>query len=90
MKKNYISALKVSPNRGDVGCADRGVLAGQRQVSTAVRQQARSGGEPVEENAFPQMSFIGVDRYCSSVGTGDSALEHRRWLKFGLGTDAKT
>ena len=43
----------------------------------------------MEENAFPQMSFIGVDRYCSSVGTGDSALEHRRWLEFGLGTDAQ-
>ena len=43
----------------------------------------------MEENAFPQMSFIGVDRYFSSVGKSDEALEHRRWLEFGLGTDAK-
>ena len=42
----------------------------------------------MEENAFPQMSFIGVDRYFSSVGQSDAALEHRRWLEFGLGTDA--
>ena len=43
----------------------------------------------MEENAFPQMSFIGVDRHFPSVSTGDAALEHRRWLEFGLGTDAK-
>ena len=43
----------------------------------------------MEENAFPLMSFIGVDRHFSSVGTGDKALEHRRWLEFGLGTDAE-
>ena len=43
----------------------------------------------MEENALSEMSFQGVDRYCSSVGTGDSALEHRRWLEFGLGTNAK-
>ena len=53
-------------------------------------QQARSGGEPVEENAFLQMSFSGVDRYFSSVGKPDKALEHRRWLEFGLGTNADT
>ena len=44
----------------------------------------------MEENAFPQMSFIGVDRHSPSVSTWDKALEHRRWLEFGLGTDAKT
>ena len=43
----------------------------------------------MEENAFPLMSFQGVDRYFSSVGKSDKALEHRRWLEFGLGTDAK-
>ena len=43
----------------------------------------------MEENAFPLMSFHGVDRNCSSVGTGYEALEHRRWLEFGLGTDAQ-
>ena len=52
-------------------------------------QQARSGGEPVEENAFTLMSFHGVDRNHSSVGTRDVALEHRRWLEFGLGTNAE-
>ena len=44
----------------------------------------------MEENALSEMSFQGVDRHFSSVGTGDKALEHRRWLEFGLGTDAKT
>ena len=44
----------------------------------------------MEENAFPLMSFIGVDRNLSFVSTWDKALEHRRWLEFGLGTDAKT
>ena len=44
----------------------------------------------MEENALSEMSFKGADRYFSSVGTGDKALEHRRWLEFGLGTDAKT
>ena len=44
----------------------------------------------MEENALSEMSFQGVDRYFSSVGKSDSALEHRRWLEFGLGTDAKT
>ena len=43
----------------------------------------------MEENAFPQMSFIGVDRNLSVVSTWDKALDHRRWLEFGLGTDAK-
>ena len=43
----------------------------------------------MEENAFPLMSFQGVDRHFSSVGKSDKALEHRRWLKFGLGTNAK-
>ena len=41
------------------------------------------------ENAFPLMSFIGVDRNLSFVSTWDKALEHRRWLEFGLGTDAQ-
>ena len=44
----------------------------------------------MEENAFPLMSFQGVDRHSPSVGKSDVALEHRRWLEFGLGTDAKT
>ena len=44
----------------------------------------------MEENALSEMSFRGGDRHCSSVGKTDKALEHRRWLKFGLGTDAKT
>ena len=44
----------------------------------------------MEENALSEMSLKGVDRYSPSVSTGDAALEHRRWLEFGLGTDAKT
>ena len=44
----------------------------------------------MEENALSEMSFHGVDQNFSSVGTGDSALEHRRWLEFGLGTNAHT
>ena len=43
----------------------------------------------MEENALSEMSFHGVDRHCSSVSKSDSALEHRRWLEFGLGTDAE-
>ena len=43
----------------------------------------------MEENALSLMSFQGVDRHCSSVGKSDKALEHRRWLEFGLGTNAK-
>ena len=44
----------------------------------------------MEENALSGMSFRGVDRNLSFVSTWDKALEHRRWLEFGLGTDAKT
>ena len=43
----------------------------------------------MEENALSEMSFQGGDRNFSSVGKTDNALEHRRWLEFGLGTDAK-
>ena len=43
----------------------------------------------MEENALSGMSLRGVDRYSPSVSTGDAALEHRRWLEFGLGTNAK-
>ena len=43
----------------------------------------------MEENAFPLMSFHGVDRHSPSVGKSDEALEHRRWLEFGLGTNAE-
>ena len=42
----------------------------------------------MEENALSLMSFHGVDRNLSFVSTWDSALEHRRWLEFGLGTNA--
>ena len=43
----------------------------------------------MEENALSGMSFHGVDQNFSFVGKSDEALEHRRWLEFGLGTDAK-
>ena len=43
----------------------------------------------MEENALSEMSFRGGDRNLSFVGTGGNALEHRRWLEFGLGTNAK-
>ena len=43
----------------------------------------------MEENAFPLMSFQGVDRKLPNEQCRDEALEHRRWLEFGLGTDAK-
>ena len=52
-------------------------------------QYARSGGEPVEENALSLMSFHGVERKLPNEQCRDAALEHRRWLEFGLGTDAK-
>ena len=58
--------------------------------TTSGAQQARSGGEPVEENALSEMSFQGVDQNFSFVGKPDKALEHRRWLEFGLGTDANS
>ena len=74
--------------------------------TTSGAQQARSGGEPVEENAFPAMSFQGVDRQTPNEQCRDKVpgggtkcrrrkcpwgtLEHRRWLEFGLGTDAHT
>ena len=44
----------------------------------------------MEENAFPLMSFQGVDQQMPNEQCRDNALEHRRWLEFGLGTDAKT
>ena len=66
------------PLQGEVAQSAGGVLAGQRQVSAALRQQARSGGEPVEENALSEMSFQGVDRNLFFVSTWDKALEHRR------------
>ena len=43
----------------------------------------------MEENALSEMSFQGVDRNLFFVSTWDKALEHRRWLEFGLGTDAQ-
>ena len=43
----------------------------------------------MEENALSEMSFRGVDQNFSFVGKSDVALEHRRWLEFGLGTNAK-
>ena len=43
----------------------------------------------MEENALSEMSFRGVDQNFSFVGKSDEALEHRRWLEFGLGTNAK-
>ena len=44
----------------------------------------------MEENAFPLMSFQGVDQQMPNEQCRDKALEHRRWLEFGLGTNAKT
>ena len=67
-----------------------GVFASWLRRSTAVKQQARSGGEPVEENALPKMSFKGVALQLPTECKPDEALEHRRWLEFGLGTDADT
>ena len=43
----------------------------------------------MEENAVSLMSFQGVDQNFSFVGKPDKALEHRRWLEFGLGTNAE-
>ena len=43
----------------------------------------------MEENALSGMSFRGVDQNFSFVGKSDEALEHRRWLEFGLGTNAE-
>ena len=57
--------------------------------TTSGAQYARSGGEPVEENALSEMSVQGVDRTLPNEQCRDEALEHRRWLEFGLGTNAK-
>ena len=43
----------------------------------------------MEENALSGMSFRGVDRQTPNEQCRDAALEHRRWLEFGLGTNAK-
>ena len=43
----------------------------------------------MEENALSLMSFHGVERKLPNEQCRDAALEHRRWLEFGLGTDAK-
>ena len=67
----------------------RGFNLPMHQRSSTGAQQARSGGEPVEENAFPLMNFRGVDRQLPNEQCPDAALEHRRWLEFGLGTNAK-
>ena len=42
----------------------------------------------MEENALSLMSFHGVDRKLPNEQCRDEALEHRRWLEFGLGTNA--
>ena len=44
----------------------------------------------MEENALSLMSFQGVDRKLPNEQCRDKALEHRRWLEFGLGTNAHT
>ena len=44
----------------------------------------------MEENALSGMSFQGVDQQMPNEQCRDAALEHRRWLEFGLGTNAKT
>ena len=44
----------------------------------------------MEENVFPLMSFHWVALQIPTECKPDEALEHRRWLEFGLGTDAKT
>ena len=43
----------------------------------------------MEENALSLMSFYGVDRRLLNEQCRDEALEHRRWLEFGLGTNAE-
>ena len=43
----------------------------------------------MEENALSLMSFYGVDRRLLNEQCRDVALKHRRWLEFGLGTDAE-
>ena len=43
----------------------------------------------MEENAFPLMSFHWGALQLPTECTPDEALEHRRWLEFGLGTNAK-
>ena len=43
----------------------------------------------MEENALSEMSFKGGALQLPTECKPDSALEHRRWLEFGLGTDAK-
>ena len=103
---NLWGALLASPVRGGgkIGDFVGGVLAPMLQFSTAP-QQARSGGKPVEENAFVEMSFKWVDRQLPNEQCRDEVpgggtqcrrrkcpwgtLEHRRWLEFGLGTDAR-
>ena len=44
----------------------------------------------MEENALSGMSFQGVDQQMPNEQCRDKALEHRRWLEFGLGTNART
>ena len=58
--------------------------------TTSGAQHARSGGEPVEENAFSEMSFHWGALQLPTECKPDEALEHRRWLEFGLGTNADT
>ena len=43
----------------------------------------------MEENVLSFMSFQGGALQLSTECTPDEALEHRRWLEFGLGTDAE-
>ena len=43
----------------------------------------------MEENALVEMSFKGGALQLSTECTPDEALEHRRWLEFGLGTNAE-
>ena len=42
----------------------------------------------MEENVFPLMSFHWVALQIPTECKPDEALEHRRWLEFGLGTNA--
>ena len=87
---DFWGAFKGSPVRGggSAQAAPEGFLHRSRNFPPHP-QYARSGGEPVEENALPEMSFQGGALQLPTECKPDEALEHRRWLEFGLGTNAK-
>ena len=66
----------VSPERGDVGCADRGVHAVGFQSSAASAAAHRTKGPCVVEKSVNSVSAFGATREALLPSNSGSALHH--------------